>query len=108
MKRIFACLCLCCSFVAVLPQLSLAQDSNMPAELSAANTRVDINSATAETLALALDGIGLTKAADIVAYREEHGSFKSVDELALVKGVGPATISRNREKIVLESTPNKR
>lgn len=86
----------------------MAQDSQIPAQLNAANTRVDINSADAQTLALALDGIGLAKAEDIVEFREKNGKFNNIDELALVKGVGPATISRNREKIALESLPDKR
>jgi competence protein ComEA len=108
MKRIFACVCFCCSFVLLVPQVGLAQDVQLLSEQSAANTRVDINSANAETLALALDGIGMAKAEDIVAFREANGRFKNVEELALVKGVGPATIARNRDKIIVSSTPQDR
>jgi competence protein ComEA len=35
-----------------------------------------------------LDGIGPTLAARIVAYREAHGGFRSVDELKQVEGIG--------------------
>ena len=62
--------------------------------------KVDINKADAPTLALALDGIGLAKAQDIVAHREKFGEFKSLDDLEQVKGIGPATIARNRDRIL--------
>ena len=39
-----------------------------------------------------LPGIGATKAAAILAYRQEHGAFKTVDELDNVSGIGPATL----------------
>ena len=57
---------------------------------------VDINSADAGTLAAAIVGIGDKKAASIVRYREANGPFASVDELARVKGIGSATIEKNR------------
>ena len=65
--------------------------------------RVDINSADAAAIAAALDGVGLVKAQEIVAYREMFGAFKTVDELMEVKGIGPGTLERNRDRIVLES-----
>lgn len=66
-----------------------------------AATPVNVNKADAATLASSLDGIGPTKAAAIVAYREEHGPFKSADDLTHVKGIGPATLERNRSAILL-------
>ena len=66
-----------------------------------AATQVNINTADAETIAKSLDGIGLSKAQAIVAYREEHGPFKNVDDLAQVKGVGAATLQRNHDAILL-------
>lgn len=66
-----------------------------------ASTPVNVNTADAATLAHSLDGIGPAKAAAIVAYREEHGPFKSIDDLSHVKGFGPATLDRNRSAILL-------
>jgi competence protein ComEA len=60
---------------------------------------LDINSADA--IAAALDGVGLTKAQEIVAYREMFGNFHSVEELADVKGIGPATVEKNRQRIIV-------
>jgi competence protein ComEA len=61
--------------------------------------QVNINTADAATLARELKGIGLKRAQDIVDYRQKHGPFRSADELALVKGIGPAAIAKNRELI---------
>lgn len=69
-----------------------------------AATPVNVNKADAATLSSSLDGIGPAKAAAIVAYRDEHGPFKSVDELAQVKGIGPATLERNRSAILLSDS----
>jgi competence protein ComEA len=60
---------------------------------------VDINSADAAALATALNGVGETKARAIVAYRDQYGAFKSVDDLALVKGIGPRLVDLNRDAI---------
>ena len=66
------------------------------------NGSVNVNSAPAEVLAESLDGIGESKAKAIVAYREANGPFKAVEELGNVKGIGTATVEKNRSSIVLE------
>ncbi|QKT04790.1 helix-hairpin-helix domain-containing protein [Ectothiorhodospiraceae bacterium 2226] len=58
--------------------------------------RLDLNTADVETLATALHGVGRERAAAIVAYREEHGPFQSVEDLTKVRGIGAATVERNR------------
>jgi competence protein ComEA len=63
---------------------------------------VDINSADAATLARELTGIGRSRAEAIVAYRSQHGPFKSADDLALVKGIGQKVIDENRANIRVE------
>ena len=62
---------------------------------------LDVNSADAMAIAAALDGVGLTKAQEIAAYREMFGNFHSVEELADVKGIGPATVEKNRQRIIV-------
>ncbi len=101
MKRIFCFIAMIASLVLVTPTALFAQPDENPAEISAPLNKVDINSADAATLALALDGIGMAKAQEIVAYRELNGSFKSIEELADVKGIGEATIAKNRDKIIV-------
>lgn len=61
--------------------------------------RIDLNSADAQTLARELNGIGESKARAIVEYREAKGPFTSVDELLEVKGIGTATLEKNRERL---------
>ena len=60
---------------------------------------VNLNTADAATLQSELVGIGAAKAQAIVAYREEHGNFASVDELLEVKGIGEATLEKNRDRL---------
>jgi competence protein ComEA len=56
-------------------------------------------------MAEALEGIGAVRAEAIVAYRTEHGPFRSVDELALVKGVGEKTLEANRNNMTVGEVP---
>jgi competence protein ComEA len=64
---------------------------------------VDINTADAATLDRVLVGVGPSKAEAIVAHREQHGAFRSADELVEVKGIGLSTVEQNRERITLGS-----
>jgi competence protein ComEA len=63
---------------------------------------VNINTATEAVLAESLEGIGENKAKAIIAYREANGGFKAIEELGNVKGIGAATIEKNRDSIVLK------
>ena len=73
--------------------------------VGAADETVDINTADAAELARVLDGVGRSKAEAIVAHRDEFGPFTDVDELRYVKGIGAATVERNRAKIVVSGDP---
>ena len=68
---------------------------------AAAVERVNINTADAATLDRVLVNIGPAKAEAIVAYRKTNGPFRSIDQLALVKGIGLKTIEKNRGRILL-------
>lgn len=59
---------------------------------------VSLNSAGADELGT-LDGVGPATAAKIIAYREEHGGFGSVDELDQVPGIGPKKLAALRERV---------
>lgn len=63
---------------------------------------VNVNTADAATLARELQGIGAAKAQAIVAHRDKHGPFRSIDDLARVKGIGRKTLDRNRDFIRLD------
>lgn len=64
-------------------------------------TRVSINSASAEDLARAMNGVGLKKAQAIVGYRDEYGPFKTLDDLKQVPGIGSALVERNLAHLTL-------
>ena len=59
---------------------------------------LDLNTATVEQLD-ELDGIGPATAQQIVAYREAHGGFGSVEELDQVPGIGETRLAALREKV---------
>lgn len=63
---------------------------------------VDINTADAATLARELNGVGPARAQAIVAYRNEHGPFKSIDDLRLVKNMPQKVIDSNRDLLRME------
>jgi competence protein ComEA len=62
---------------------------------------VNINAADAATLSSELKGIGPVKAQRLVEYRQKHGPFRTLDDLALVKGFGQKLIERNRADLRL-------
>ena len=70
--------------------------------------KVNINTADAATIDRVLLNIGPAKAEAIVAHRKANGAFRSMEQLALVKGIGLKTVEKNRDRIVLGSVPAKR
>ncbi len=61
---------------------------------------LDLNSATQEALE-SLPGIGPTKAASIINYREKNGPFLSIEELMNVEGIGPETFANLKDLITV-------
>lgn len=80
MKKMFAIL-MCCSFAVFAEQ-------------------ININQADAETISKALKGIGPKKAEAIIQYRNEHGDFKTLQDLEKVKGIGEKTAKQNEKDIL--------
>ena len=62
---------------------------------------VNINRASEGEL-VSLNGIGSSKAQAIILYREMFGNFKTVDELAKVKGIGAKTVEKNRGRLSVQ------
>lgn len=59
---------------------------------------MDINSADQSALEQ-LPGIGPAKAKAIIAYRQEHGPFASVETLDAVPGIGPKLMEKLRDQV---------
>lgn len=63
---------------------------------------ININQAS-ESQLTSLHGIGSSKAQEIILYREMFGDFKTVDELAKVKGIGAKTVEKNRARLRVQN-----
>lgn len=93
------CILIVASFVGV--NSALAQTDEAADLASTEISKLNINTADAESLAANLVGIGLTKAQEIVRYRELHGDFVTIEELSEVKGVGLLTVEKNRHLVLV-------
>ena len=65
---------------------------------SSNNGKVNINTADATGLQQ-ISGIGPSKAQKIIAYREQNGKFKSIEDLTNVSGIGEKTLESIRDQI---------
>ena len=79
-----------CFFVGISSAYATFDPSTLKAKSAAAAVQsqtsvVDINHASAEEL-MSLKGIGEKRAQAIITYRQDHGQFKSVNDLTAVKG----------------------
>lgn len=74
---------------------SLASNDN-----AAGSETVNLNTATKEQLCQ-ITGIGDKKADLILQYRQEHGQFKSVDELKEINGFGEKTVAKLKDQLAV-------
>lgn len=77
------------------------QQTESKTEESKSDGRVNINTADAERL-MTLPGIGASKAESILAYREEHGRFSSVEELMNITGIKEGVYSKIENYITVD------
>jgi len=62
---------------------------------------ININEASEDEL-IQLRGIGPIRAERVVQYREKHGPFRSPEDIMKVKGIGPKTWEKNKDRITVE------
>lgn len=72
--------------------------SRTETEAESGDTRIDLNRASKEQL-MTLPGIGGTRAQAIIAYREAHGGFGTIEELMEVSGIKQGVYDRLKEMI---------
>ncbi len=81
---------------------SVAGSSAASGGASSESEAPQVNLNTADLAGLQqLDGVGEKKAEKILAYRQEHGGFKSADELKNVNGFGDKTLERLKPQITV-------
>ncbi len=76
----------------------------LAAGIVTAGEPVNINTADAEALAAAINGVGIKKARDIVSFRQKNGPFESVNDLTQVSGVGTQTVDKSRKNLTVKTT----
>lgn len=83
-----------------VPNKSEAIEMQAPNENSEeqSDEMIDINAADLNELQK-INGVGPAKAQAIIDYREENGSFKTVDELGEISGFGEKTVEKLRDSI---------
>lgn len=84
-----------------IPAINQANPNDGGSASSGSDTaKVNINTADAAELQQ-LSGIGEKKAADIIKYREENGSFQTVEDLTKVSGIGEKTLENLKDSITI-------
>ena len=83
-----------------LPLFPFAVTASSVGQAAEKSDLLDINTATAEQFDV-LPGIGPTTAGAIVAHREEHGPFRTVEDLLDVRGIGPAKLDQFRDLVTV-------
>lgn len=78
-------------------------ERSLPAAAEPQQGRINVNTADAAALE-GLPGIGQTRAAAIIAFREEHGPFRSISDLMQVQGIGEGILNRIKDRICVEDT----
>lgn len=68
---------------------------------------VNLNTADSEQLQL-VPGIGPATAEKILQMRKAYGSFKSVDDLLAIRGIGPKRLEKMRKYLTVSKPPTNR
>ncbi len=69
---------------------------------------ININKADAESISQALKGVGMVRANAIVKYRRKNGSFKTLNDLTNVPGIGEQIVKKNARNLNLSGSISKK
>lgn len=104
---LFLLLILAITFIAPLRRsdsFTVAPQRQVELEEDETEWLLNLNEATEEQLQK-LDGIGPVLAERIIAYRQEHGDFTSIDQLLEVEGIGEGILGGIRDMLMIEEEP---
>lgn len=80
-------------------QADISLKKPIPQQTIISSQKIDLNKADLSVLMGSFKGIGKKRAEAIIAYRDSHHGFKSLDELGEVKGFGVHFVDANRDKL---------
>ena len=87
-------------YVPTKEEAATRQNSETTSDANDTNGKINLNTATKDQL-MEIPGIGESKANAIIAYREEHGGFSSIEEVMNIEGIKEGVFSKMKEYIVV-------
>ena len=93
------CITIIHSFLFLFASLSFAVNPPPVTSSPKPVTTININTADTKALTNAVKGIGAKRALAIVKYRENHGLFKTINELAAVPGLGQKFVEKHSDEL---------
>ena len=79
-------------------QAEMSSEGGAEAQVQADDGKIDINSADESGLCM-IPVVGTKRAADIIAYRTEHGQFNSIEDIMNVSGIKQGTFDKIKDSI---------
>lgn len=77
------------------------ESAQEPDRMQTEDGKININTASAEML-MTLPGVGQSKAESIIAYREEKGTFSSIEAIKNVNGIKDGVYNQIKDKITVD------
>lgn len=84
---------------ALLSGSSHADISNPQESSVQIHKKINLNTASAEDLVHVVKGVGRKRALAIIQYRQKHGQFRNITDLAAVKGLGIRFVQTHRSEL---------
>lgn len=96
MKIIASMMILSCSLLtgSSHANVSLTQETSAPI-----HKKINLNTASVTDLLHVVKGIGQKRAQAIILYRQKHGQFRNITDLASVKGLGLRFVQTHRSEL---------
>ena len=99
-RRVFLAALAVWMLAAPVPAAAGSQSADPPPSKAPAAALVNLNTATAAQLE-EVPGIGPATAKRIIEYREKNGSFKKIEELMNVKGIGEKSFLKLKNRVTV-------
>lgn len=87
--------------IEIPPREQSGKPAGVPEDTEEKEKLVNINTATSQELQT-LPGIGASRAADIIAYREKQGKFENTADIMKVSGIKESVYEKIKDKIIVE------